>query len=283
MDAEIAYAVGAGLKYWAYDQYALTSDMSNAWKLHQSSVSANSINWCWNTDYGTFITNMADGGTVYVSNFKTANYEMVSTNRPLFFLMPTASLTASNTAPYITTLRSACSSAGVGSPYFVVMDGNATLSATEMTSLGADAIGAYAIGAGYDLGAGGTATPYSTLVSNAEALWTSQAATGKPVLPLVTTGWDRRPRIDRPVPWEVKNQLPWIGDLNYVQTATPAQIASHVSDLLTWMGANVSAVPANHALIYAWNEHDEGGWLCPTWTSSGPDHSRLDALAAVLT
>ena len=35
--------------------------------------------------------------------------------------------------------------------------------------------------------------------------------------------------------------------------------------------------------MYAWNEHDEGGWPVPTWTPEGkPDTSRLDAIRRVL-
>jgi hypothetical protein len=40
---------------------------------------------------------------------------------------------------------------------------------------------------------------------------------------------------------------------------------------------------ANAVIIYAWNEHDEGGWLSPTRTAEGkPDTSRLDAIRDVL-
>jgi hypothetical protein len=36
-------------------------------------------------------------------------------------------------------------------------------------------------------------------------------------------------------------------------------------------------------MMYAGNEHDESGWLVPTWTSEGkPDTSRLDAIRRVL-
>jgi hypothetical protein len=36
-------------------------------------------------------------------------------------------------------------------------------------------------------------------------------------------------------------------------------------------------------MMDAGNEHDESGWLVPTWTSEGkPDTSRLDAIRRVL-
>jgi hypothetical protein len=40
--------------------------------------------------------------------------------------------------------------------------------------------------------------------------------------------------------------------------------------------------PSRAILIYAWNEHDEGGWLCPTINEDGSTNdSRMEALAKV--
>ena len=45
--------------------------------------------------------------------------------------------------------------------------------------------------------------------------------------------------------------------------------------------SNPAAYPARRALIYSWNECDEGGSaLIPTWTPSGPNTAILSALAA---
>jgi|GEM_PF-6358815 len=41
--------------------------------------------------------------------------------------------------------------------------------------------------------------------------------------------------------------------------------------------------PANAIIIYAWNEHDEGGWIQSTLGADGkPDASRIQALEKVL-
>ena len=46
---------------------------------------------------------------------------------------------------------------------------------------------------------------------------------------------------------------------------------------------NPKTCQANAIIMYAWNEHDEGGWLVPTWTPEGkPNTSRLDAIRRVL-
>jgi hypothetical protein len=46
---------------------------------------------------------------------------------------------------------------------------------------------------------------------------------------------------------------------------------------------NPKTCEANGVIIYAWNEHDEGSWLVPTWTAvSKPNTTRLDAIRRVL-
>ena len=51
----------------------------------------------------------------------------------------------------------------------------------------------------------------------------------------------------------------------------------------TRLRRNPDAAAAQAALIYAWNETDEGGWLVPTRRPDGsPDTGRIAALGAVL-
>jgi hypothetical protein len=93
-------------------------------------------------------------------------------------------------------------------------------------------------------------------------------------VPLVSAGWDMRPRVETPVPW-VKN-----GDIEqYYETPEPDELAAHLNKAIQWTNANPDAATARTVLIYAWNEFDEGGWICPT-LDEGTD--RLDALRKVL-
>lgn len=77
-------------------------------------------------------------------------------------------------------------------------------------------------------------------------------------IPLATSGRYQLPRI--------KTGVSWTGDYNwqYTRKGTPAEIAQGVSQTLTWVKENPEATDANTILIYGWNEHDEGGYLCPT-------------------
>ena len=57
----------------------------------------------------------------------------------------------------------------------------------------------------------------------------------------------------------------------------------HLRAAVEWTKVNRDLNPANAILIYAWNEHDEGGWLQPTLGSDGkPDDTRVKAVGKVL-
>ena len=117
-----------------------------------------------------------------------------------------------------------------------------------------DAIGAYAIVPSENNAV--QQFPHSEL-TNADLLyWNQTAATGKDVVPTITTGWDNRPR--------------WPGNVNgaepgpWFTEATPADITNDVTAALNWTSTNQPTAKANTILMYAWNESDEGGWLVPT-------------------
>jgi hypothetical protein len=66
-----------------------------------------------------------------------------------------------------------------------------------------------------------------------------------------------------------------------VQQATPTQIANHIVDAKNWNAANPTVATANTVIVYAWNEFDEGGWLCPNLASYA-GAARIMALGSVL-
>jgi len=83
------------------------------------------------------------------------------------------------------------------------------------------------------------------------------------------------------VSWE--KGAAYLSQATFPASATPAEIAAHLSRALAFTQANPEVCPARTVIIYAWNEHDEGGWLCPTWSPDGrPDRRRLEAIRKVL-
>ncbi len=79
-------------------------------------------------------------------------------------------------------------------------------------------------------------------------------------IPTVSLGYNVLPR--------VKTKVSWCGDYNctYTQTGTPEQLAKQLSHGLSFTGkyAKEYKNSTNTILVYAWNEFDEGGYLCPT-------------------
>jgi hypothetical protein len=275
MDAEIVYAANAGVKYWAFGFYQTGRPAHNAWAYYQASPNKALVNWCVILGLSAVIASYIPVADL-VGYFGQANHEKFGA-RPLLYVMADSS-SASAGAAAVTAIRTACSTAGVGNPYIVLQSANPATGAVLMAAIGADALGAY--GGAPAVVSGPQA--YTVLDTAVRATWATQTATGVPVVPCGMTGWDRRPRIERPTPFDLTSR-PYGSMSNYFIPGTPAQIAAHVTALVAFVTANTAACPANKALLYSWNEFDEGGGgLCPTWTTTGPDNSRLAALAAVL-
>jgi hypothetical protein len=209
---------------------------------------------------------------------------MVMGNRPLlYFFRPDSSWVeslggAASARQLVDSLRREAVSSGLGDPYIVVMHHILDLAVSMADIMGAQALSDYA-----KWGDGGfNGTPYTELTMVAHEFWESCAATGKEVVPLVTSGWNRLPRIERPVPWETGWQKPGQNIEKYFALPTPEEIAAHLQEGCDWVNEHPEAAPSKAILIYAWNEHDEGGWLCPTINEDGsPNDSRLKALAGI--
>lgn len=284
IDKEIAFAKAAGLDYWAYVTYDEVTQLSIARQLHQASANTMDMNFCLIHEGGR----VGEGGMAewptriqrYLAFFQEANYQTVLDGRPLFFcLNPQNMIGAGKFADWneaataITQLRTAVTNAGLPTPYLVIMGWAASDAKTYMDNLGFDAISQYAVNGSH------VAAPYSTLTGLAESWWTSAKNTGAHVLPLATAGWDRRPRVENPVPWETY-QVPGEGIDLYYERPTPAQLGAHVQTARDWCTSYPAAAETDAILIYAWNEIDEGGWIVPTLLDKA---AHLEAVQQVLT
>lgn len=282
MDAEIDAAVAGNLDYWAFLLYPRTvlPTFMAAFDLYQASSKKDLLKWAMirqSNDWGStgnYATQVAEA----VAQARQSNYQLVLTDRPLVYIFYTASgLTTywggslANFKAALDQFRADVQVAGGGNPYIVVM----TTDPAIKTGLGADAATSYVA-----VTQAARAQPFATLAAYVEALWPTRAAALTKIVPLCMAGWDRRPRIARPVQWEQSYQRPYFGLDLYTQQPTPAELATHVQAALNFVAANPSACDADTVLCYAWNEFDEGGWLCPTL--GDPTGAKLTALAAVL-
>ena len=282
VDQEIAFAQAGGIDYFAFLLYEENTCMSQGLSLYLSSKRRRDVNFCAIASAGTFgsRTKWQAGVDRIVRLMKEPGYQRVCGDRPLLYLFRIEDKWIQawggreEARRLFDGLRSSVRAAGLGDPYFVVMDDGSA----ESGKRAADALGAQAL-SDYARQKNAASAPYSELTATAQAFWEACAESGADVVPLVMAGWDRRPRVEHPVPWETW-QKPGVGLDKYYVSPTPEELAGHVQRALEWADSRPEQCPAKTVIVYAWNEHDEGGWLCPTLGADGsPDVSRLHALA----
>jgi hypothetical protein len=257
MDREVDYAAGAGLDYWAFVLYGRDDAMTRGGiDLYLASQRKKEMHFCA----------IVEGKHLLVGYFKDPCYQSVCGNRPLLYVLVSPDTSAGREA--IADLRGKCAAAGVKYPFIVAMEWSREAGLAAIQHIGADAVSAYCADGG-KIGA-----PYSDLAASTAATWDYYAKVDPQLVPWVTTGWDRRPRIENPVFWET----PYGGGHFYGQLK-PADLASHLRDAVAWDATHPAQAKAGAVIIYAWNEFDEGGWLCPTLSEGD---ARLKAVRSVL-
>ena len=281
MDQEIALAGEAGLGFWAFVGYPRESAMSAGLKLYLASARRGALRFCMLSELVQW-GYARDGGSAvldwHLELLRHPDCQRVAGGRPHYLLGFLSDRLVAERWGGVEALRAAVDrfraravASGAGDPYLVLL-GRPEPAARFAAALGADALGAYA------LNGAEAAAPYAALAGLAERHWDEFAATGFGVLPTVMSGWDRRPRIEHPVPWEAW-QRPGAGLDRFYEAPRPEELSAPLRRCLDWIEAHPRAATARAALVYAWNENDEGGWLVPTLPF---DTSRLDAVRRVL-
>ncbi len=243
-DKEMEYAIGAGIDYFAYCWY--DSDMKAARVFHTQSKYRDKVKMCC----------MMDGNAIGQSYahkemetlLKQSYYMTVLDGRPLMYYFGNNDNLASIAAD-IKYYRELAEKIGVKPPYAVVMN----RSAADSLSICGDAVGSYAM----SLSDGKS---FKELTDYSHDRWESWRTGGSQLVPLVSFGWHNLPRYENPVKWTTSNAQ------SYVQYGTDTELREALEYALEYMqkpGVDIMTM-ANTVLIYAWNEHDEGGWICPT-------------------
>lgn len=263
IDEEIKYAYLGGLDYWAFVWYGASSGLDEARKLYHLSKYKGLVDYCLIIEDSRLINQLSIDEVL--TEFANASYVRVMNDRPLLYFFGYETLKVQD----IDSLRARSIRSGLGDPYIVELrqDGNMDV----LENLHMDAFGLYAI-SWITNGA-----PYQDLVDAQLAQWNYIGKNlGHKIVPNVSTGWDKRPRHLNNVSWESDP-----GPDTWVQMPTPREIAENVQSAIEWMNKNPTVAESNTILIYAWNENDEGGWLCPTlYNYEGS--ARLDTLRKIL-
>jgi len=271
MDQEIAFAKAGGLSYWAFCYYhpaskAAVNPYNYGWRRYLASRHKGGLNFCLLLQ-GQHLgpTNKWEETIAqFVSLFKEPTYQRVCGNRPLLYVYSCDKLawhfgSATAAGEAFRYLRVASVKGRAGNPYIVAQIWPSQTNADFLDTVGFDALGAYS--AQGDANLSGS---YRHLVEANRWFWNQLKGTGREVVPLVNAGWDGRPR-----------KYPGV----WYEQASPAEVADAVKSALDWTRANLGVAPAQNVLVYAWNEYDEGGWLCPTMTEGD---ARLKALRRML-
>jgi len=273
-DVEAQFAYEAGFDYFAYCWYLNEHPMSYARRQHLKSCWRNRLKMC----AVIHVAAMDDETLAELAETMIQDYYFKIDRHPLVYVYDARHLSQA----YLDSITEAAVKAGAEKePYYVGMCAEVNPCIIEEMCDGRyDAVGAYSFPAN------APGETYESLYKRNEERIRLQYKFSERigVVPLITCGLDFRPRIDNPVSWMCGK--------NYAFTGTSEEIHRHASNVLRDMSNNLSDNDPKTVLVYAWNEHDEGGWCCPTlvcdekglplYDANGntlTDQSHLDALA----
>lgn len=277
IDQEIAFANAAGIAYFAFDYYpnedlkwqqGVRPTVSYGLRHYLSSTQKNGLKFSLiivNDDHfgdpATWKTSQAPAITALT---KDPNYQTVTGGRPLVYFLgadfsnhfgsPEKSKDALNT------LRAQIQAATGQNPFFVALDNTPI----DIKALGYDGRSVY-LGINVDSKGG----PYSQIAASNLDIWNILYQMENQVIPLVSAGYDQRPR------WQPNEYQQYV----WFQPGTPTEIAANLQAAINWQNAHPDKTDANSILLYAWNEYIEGGWLSPTLLEGD---ARLQAVSRVL-
>lgn len=281
-DDEINYAAGAGIDYWAFCHYGRHKgggwQMRDNFEAYLASPLKNRIKFAviaLGDHVGAGLETNSPAVTkedwrLYVREYvglmqDSACQRVTAARRPLFFLFNPEGLAkqlgdapgkVENLREAIAHLREQARLAGLADPYIVGMNPGGIWAAVYVDKAGLDAVSAYRPA----FGATAQGTPYAALW-NAIRSGFIQSACGladnpsrQIIVPLMS-GADHTPRH--------KKQPQAFGPEHYREPLA-GEFKAQVLASLDWAFTNRKNCGAQSVLIYAWNEHSEGGFICPT-------------------
>lgn len=242
-DREAELAVKAGIDYFAYCWYNNSGTMSYARRQHINSKYADRLKMC-----AIIAVSALDDETIdELADSMTIGCYLKFDNRPVIYVYD-----AFKANSVTDKVLSAVKRKGIKEePYLIGMADVNPFIVNNLLERGMDAISAYS------QGSTSADEPYRELAKQTEKKNADKYtfADKIDVVPLICCGRDTRPRIETPVSWANHGY-----GGNYTLQPAGAEIYEHTKHVLESLK---NSVP-NTCIAYAWNEHDEGGWCCPT-------------------
>lgn len=274
-DRELQYAIDAGIDYLAHVWYPeekprshipkspddcshKVNELNWARRMHAASAWKEKLHFCAIAGNHPFADEDIEE---LVLGMQDPCYENVA-GRPLLYTFGGSRL------DFVERVRARCKTKDLPEPYFVGMF-NEGVSEPAAEHKQVDALSAYAC-------CGVGITKYAELAAQMLRENESRRAAANQVIPLYTVGWDPSPRNENPVPWV---QYP---DADYITFASGEELMDGAKVLADWISHTARDAFAGHILTFAWNEFEEGGFICPTVDEHGaPVFTRLKDFRAV--
>ena len=275
-ERELRYAIDAGIDYFAFVWYPTEGsllheqrspidcshrvhELNYARHLYEKSALTDKLGMCAILSGHPFtdhdLSALADA-------FTKPYYEKID-GRPLLYVY------TGNTAETVRRIHALCEERDIPTPFTVPL-----FVSQEILPL-ADALSAYAVYNPTDI------ERYGALCRIAIERDLGRMQTGKNIIPLFTVGWNPSPRLERMTPWTTNAQ----GDsiylhVNYAPAPTETELTDGAAAFASHIKTNVKEKFAGHILTFAWNEFEEGGFICPTYREDGTvDDTQVHAFA----
>ncbi len=246
-DREMEYAIYAGISYFSYVWYE--GDMSMARKFHTTSKYKNDVKMCVLFDNNAIGKDYArkEMNTILNQDY----YMTVLNGRPLMYYLYSGS-NLSLIHDDIVYYNNLCKELNIPEPFAIIMG----TSASKTKKANGNASSDYAIKA--------SNITFNELALKTQESWEAFNKEAYQYIPCVSAGWSPEPRYHNPPFWTAANG--GIADGYWCEDATSEDLFNHLTYALSYMQHDSVKLftKANTVIIYAWNEHDEGGWICPT-------------------
>ena len=290
MELQIDIAADHGIKYFAFDWYYPPRAMNNAVDRFLAAKNCDRMEFCLlvANHQGAYIErDKWEDACDHFMPYLTHKNALKVDGKPVIIFFSSGDLHrclggAEETNKCLDYLRDLCKKAGLPGCYVLGCGGPARDARGDvdltpekwegvcafLDSLGLDAVTGY----NYHRGAiveGDKKTyiyAYEDLARDHEVSWDAFAKHLKKTkyMPLVIGGWDCRP-------WETlwEGQTVPHGRSCYSPDRTPATLYQHTKNAAEWIKANKGKTVDDLAIVYAWNENGEGGFIEPTKGDNG--------------
>ena len=265
-EKEISYARTAGIDYFAFvwypkegsERHIQTGHKDCSHKVHELNYARELYEKC--TDkYGVNMCAILSAHPFtdadleeLVEAFRSPWYEKIGT-RPLLYIY------LGYREEIIKKIHELCKKRNVPKPYTVIMEFDPK---DNKYPLG-DALSAYAI-------CESGITTHRELIECAKDHNRKRLTAGLPLIPTFTVGWNPRPRIERPTPWtSTPDWVSLYADEDYAPKASCEELYLGAESFCDFLLKEGKEAFIGHVLTFAWNEFEEGGYICPTYTENG--------------